>query len=346
MTVCAPSLPPLVVPEVVGRYRVVKPLGEGGMGQVLLARAQGAAGFEKLVVVKTLRSPGTGERHLLREALIGARMSHEHVVEVLDLVEQDGTYYVVMEYVQGAPLSVLLAGAGLPDRALIHVVRKVARALSYVHAQTDEAGQAMGLMHRDVCPANILVGEHGRVKLSDFGIAALAGEARTSRHLVGKPPYLPPEAFDGAAARPSWDVYALGVVLFEGLSGRKAFAGTTTGQVRREVVRGVAPLSSLRPELPRPLQELVRLATHRDPALRLASAQELGTALDHVAPPQSDDADVLRRALGCARSVEVASKTPLCMPSLGHTVDAKLRCSGERTRRFRRHRHRSRHVMA
>jgi serine/threonine-protein kinase len=214
-------------PAQLGRYRIVQPLGRGGMGEVYLATAQGAAGFTRPVAVKVLR-PGAASdpdkiRRLLREARLGGELDHEHLVQVLDLGEEDGRWYVAMEYVRGYTLGHVIAYVAqheesIPIQAAVHVVRAVASALAHLHDAQP------GLMHRDVSPSNVLLGVDGKIKLSDFGVAALTGSAETER-VAGKAGYLPPEAFDGARPTPSWDVYALGVTLWEAIASRRAFPG-------------------------------------------------------------------------------------------------------------------------
>lgn len=261
------------------------------MGDVYLATAQGAAGFEKPVVVKMLRPQGRHVLDLLREAFIGVTLEHGNCVQVLDLGEHEGRYFIVMEYVRGFTLAHVLddaaaTGARLPLPMIAHVIAHVADALDHVHS----LGQ--GIIHRDVSPSNVLLGIDGRVKLSDFGVAMAANDARRAA-LVGKPAYLPPECYRGAAPAQAWDVYALGLVLWECLAGRRAFAGDTLREVRAAVLAGPPPV----PErgYPRAIVEVAERAVHRDAAHRYGSAAELKHAVITASPPETHDADLHRR---------------------------------------------------
>jgi phosphate/phosphite/phosphonate ABC transporter binding protein len=278
----------------IGRYRVLQLLGHGGMGDVYLATAHGAAGFEKPVVVKMLRPQGRHVIDLLKEAFIGVGLDHQNVVQVLDLVEHEGRYHIVMEYVRGFTLAHVLddaqaAGIALPLPMLAHVVGNVADALDYVHSISH------GLIHRDVSPSNILLGVDGRVKLSDFGVAMLTTEPGAPEALVGKPSYLPPEAFRGGHPTQAWDVYALGVVLWESIAGKKPFAGDSVRAIRTAVLAGPPPLDAVSRGYPQPLVDVATRAIHPDPKIRYRTAAELKHALVEASPPGPLDADLHRR---------------------------------------------------
>lgn len=268
-------------------------LGHGGMGDVYLATAHGAAGFEKPVVVKMLRPQGRHVIDLLKEAFIGVGLDHQNVVQVLDLVEHEGRYHIVMEYVRGFTLAHVLddahaAGIALPVPMVAHVIGNVAEALDYVHSV------GHGLIHRDVSPSNILLGVDGRVKLSDFGVAVLASEPG-GEALVGKPSYLPPECFRGAQPQQAWDVYALGIVLWEALAGKKPFTGDTVRSIRTAVLAGPPPLDGATRGYPQPLCDVAMRAIHPDPAMRYRGAAELKHALVEASPPGPMDADLHKR---------------------------------------------------
>ncbi len=277
----------------IGRYRVLQLLGHGGMGDVYLATALGAAGFAKPVVLKMLRPHGRHVLDQLREAFIGVSLDHAGVVQVLDLGEHEGRYYIVMEYVRGFTLGHVLDDAQHAQRppplpVITHVVRHVAEALDYVHGLGD------GIIHRDVSPTNILLATDGRVKLSDFGVAMVASEAKGDS-VVGKPAYLPPECFGGAAATQGWDVYALGAVLWEALAGRRPFGGDTYQAVRRAVLAGPPVLDLGARPYPAALAAVARRAIDSDPARRYDTAAALRDAVLAACPPGPDDADLHRR---------------------------------------------------
>src|SRR5687767_13102312 len=198
------------------------------MGEVYLASSRGAAGFEKLVTVKILRKQISHNTErvsdLMREAFIGVRLDHENIVQVFDLGEHEGTYFLVMEYVRGFSLREVISFTAeqrepLGFRPVAHAIRCMADALDYLHRVRGPHRKPLGLIHRDVSPSNILLGAEGRIKLSDFGVAGMAQDATRAGSVIGKPRYLPPEARHGERATQTWDLYALGVVLHSALSG-------------------------------------------------------------------------------------------------------------------------------
>ncbi|HUS32481.1 MAG TPA: serine/threonine-protein kinase, partial [Kofleriaceae bacterium] len=279
-----------------GRYHLLRLLGFGGMGEVYLASAKGAAGFEKLVTVKVLRRQVSQNpdrvRDLLREAFIGVRLDHENIVQVLDLGEHEGNYFLVMEYVRGFSLRELIAFHSeqkelFPTRPLVHALRCITEALDYLHRVRGPHKKHLGLIHRDISPSNILLGAEGRIKLSDFGVAGMARDAATAGTVIGKPRYLPPEARHGEAATQGWDLYALGVVLHSALA-----ADPDVEKGGTKIGARLAPLE--RTDVPAPLLELVAGATARDPANRLGDAATFRKLLDEAEPKQADDAEFWR----------------------------------------------------
>ncbi|MBL9016864.1 MAG: phosphate/phosphite/phosphonate ABC transporter substrate-binding protein [Myxococcales bacterium] len=276
----------------IGRYRVVQLLGRGGMGDVYLASSQGVAGFEKQVVLKVLRPQGRHALDLLREAFIGVTLEHANIVQVLDLGEHEGRYFIVMEYVRGLSFGQLLAdaearGVRLPLRLTTRALGHVADALDHVHSVGD------GIIHRDVSSSNVLLSLDGRVKLADFGVATLTGESKGSGGIVGKPAYLPPEAFDGTRPTQAWDVYALGVVLWKALAGRDPFRGSDASKIRAAVLAGPPPFPA-GTDVPPALVEVAERAISADPSRRYATAAALRRALEAACPPEAGDLEVHR----------------------------------------------------
>jgi phosphate/phosphite/phosphonate ABC transporter binding protein len=300
------------------------------------------------VAVKVLRTDAAADpekiRRLLREAHLGGELDHEHLVQVLDLGEEDGRWYVAMEYVRGYTLGHLLAFAGahrelVPIQLVVHVVRAIASALEHVHAAQP------GLMHRDVSPSNVLLGVDGKIKLSDFGVAGLTGTADAER-VAGKPGYLPPEAFRSrggggpsppprpaepcgappAHPTPAWDVYALGVTLYEALTSRRAFPGEDWREIGAAVERGAPAVTAARLDCPRALIDVVDSAIHRDPDRRFRTAGALREALDRAVPRAVDDGDRLREYLMVTYARKSFQGAAGALPSTGDaiaTVDLK-----------------------
>ncbi len=268
------------------------------MGEVYLANAKGVAGFEKLVTVKILRRQVSTNpdrvTDLLREAFIGVRLDHENIVQVLDLGEQDGAYFLVMEYVRGFSLREVIAFHAeqheqLPIRPITHALRCMADALDYVHRVRGPHRKHLGLIHRDVSPSNILLGAEGRIKLSDFGVAGMAQDAARAGTVIGKPRYLPPEARHGDPATQGWDVYALGVVLHGALSADgEAERGST------QIGARLPPLAEVRPDCPPAIVSLVEHATARKATDRIPDAATFRRLLDEAMPRETDDAEAWR----------------------------------------------------
>jgi eukaryotic-like serine/threonine-protein kinase len=264
----------------VGTSRVVREIGRGGMGVVYEAFQEG---LDRPVAVKALdqkiaRSKEVVER-FRREGRAYARLRHEAIVAVHDLVEKDEQLYLVTDFVDGADLARLLqAGGAIPAECAAIVGARVAEALDYVHFN--------GLLHRDVKPANVMVSRDGEVKLMDFGIAKGEEDSDLTRvgMLVGSPSYMAPEVLAGGEAGPMSDVWALGVSLYELVTGDKPFRGKNAEELFSAISRGkFPPLRSLAPDCPRRIARIVERCLSRRPEKRWKSAGALARALDAAA---------------------------------------------------------------
>ena len=288
--------------EFFGPYELIKPLASGGMGRVYLALNTGPEGFRKQVVVKTiLPRIHTDERLVtmfMDEARIAAQLHHPNICHTFDFGRMNDTYYLAMEYVPGVSVARLLedcrrVGVELPWPLACRLVIDAAAGLHYAHEAKDDQGRALRLIHRDVSPQNILVGNDGGVKLIDFGIARAAGrstQTTASGTVRGKFAYMPPEQAEGREIDRRSDIFSLGVVLHELLTGRDLFArGSDAGTLRAALDCDVPPPSSLEAGLPPAIDALVMKALARDPDQRYSTARELAFALesfllDHRAP--------------------------------------------------------------
>jgi serine/threonine-protein kinase len=274
-----------------GKYRLVEHLASGGMADVWRAEMPGPQGFVKEVALKLVRGEHRGDdafvRMFVREARLASRLSHANVVQVFDFDQIDGQHYLAMELVRGRTLRAVLDRCrelglrfGLP-RA-VHVGAEVARALAYAH-RLEDGGRPAGLVHRDVSPQNVLVSFEGEVKLADFGIALAAGAAEHTRSgtVKGKLAYMAPEQARGEPVDARADVFALGVVLWEACTGRRLFArdGDAATLAALLGAEPVSPPSAWNEQVPPELDALVLAALERDPARRLASADELAQGL-------------------------------------------------------------------
>ena len=269
------------------RYRLVKRLGSGGMATVFLAEDERLG---RRVAVKRLHadSPADTARRFGREARIGASLNHPNLVTVFDTVTEDETVLIVMEYVDGESLAEATRRGPLDRERAANVVCGVAAALDHAH----EAG----VVHRDVKPANILLGPNDTVKLVDLGIAtALEGTQITaSGSVVGTAAYMAPEQLDGRAAGPRADVYALGICAYEMLTGRRAYRGSSPVEIAHQVMEGPKPdLLEAWPTAPAAAAAAIDRATSFDPGARQATAgdfsSELADALGTDAHERSTD---------------------------------------------------------
>jgi eukaryotic-like serine/threonine-protein kinase len=237
----------------IGPYAVVRRLGRGGMAEVHLAISHGASGFARQVAIKRLAPELAGEpeleRALIREATLAGTLHHRNLVAALGLGVHDGSYYVVMEYVDGSDLARHLDGA-LAEPLALHIVHELAVGLAFLHAATDPRGLPLAIVHRDVGPANVLVSTTGDVKLGDFGIAKAtaladltAAGARRGRYAYMAPEQLAGEPVTGAA-----DQFGLAVTLVELVSGARPFTGETPWALR-DAIRAGPALAELAPDL-------------------------------------------------------------------------------------------------
>jgi tRNA A-37 threonylcarbamoyl transferase component Bud32 len=287
---------PGAAPARLGRYELLARLAAGGMGEIFLARLEGAAGFEKLFVIKRiLPHLADDERFrgmLIAEARLASRMTHANICQVYELGETDGQLYIAMEYLEGVTLLSLLRkaskDAGKLDLGFIAgVTQQVTDALHYAHDLRDRDGNPLGIVHRDVTPTNVMLTDAGVVKVLDFGIAKVKdASAHTQTGTVkGKYAYMAPEQLRGAVVDRRADVFALGVVLYEMLALRRLFQRKTDYLTFRAVMeQPIIDIRRYRPDCPEPLVTALGRALDRDPGSRFDTARQFGTVvLDAVA---------------------------------------------------------------
>ena len=261
-----------------GRYRLKRPLGHGGMATVYLGHD---SELDRPVAIKVLAENLTGDetfrRRFLREAQLAARLSHPNVVSVYDAGEQaDGRPYIVMEHVDGETLADVLRKRGpLPADEAATLAAQACRGLAHAHAA--------GLVHRDVKPQNLLLRRDGTLKVADFGIARAAeGTALTEAGTVlGTAAYLSPEQALGQEATPAADVYSLGAVLYELLTGRPPYQLESLADLAARQAEGaITPVSELATGIPQRVEDAVMRSLARNPAYRPTSAGELARELE------------------------------------------------------------------
>ena len=290
---------PQVQPQTrLGRYELLARLATGGMGEIFLARLEGAAGFEKLFVVKRilphLADDARFREMLIAEARIASKLSHANICQVYELGETDGQLYIVMEYLEGVTLLPLLRRSSREAQPLDFgfvggVIQQTCDALHYAHELKERDGEVLAIVHRDVTPSNIFLTESGIAKLLDFGIAKAKGAsgANTQTGTVkGKYAYMAPEQLRGATGIDRRvDVFALGVVLYEMLALRRLFQRKTDYLTFRAVVEQPIPdIRTYRPDVPDALADVLVKALDREPTQRFDTARQLASAvLDAIA---------------------------------------------------------------
>jgi eukaryotic-like serine/threonine-protein kinase len=277
------------------QYKLFDSIASGGMGTVHYGRAAAGSGLSRVVAVKRMhgdlaRDPGC--LAMFRDELrLATRVRHPNVVGTLDMVEQDGELLLVMEYVQGESLQDLIsrasiAGEHVPPAIAVSIVCGILQGLEAAHDAKNEAGEPLGIVHRDVSPENILVGRDGIARLLDFGIARGKGSKHVTRvgEIKGKPSYLAPEQIlHSQPIDRRVDIYGASIVLWETLTSRRLFDGDSPTVILSRVLNDEVPRpSSLVGSLPEGLDEVVMRGLSRDPNDRYATALEMARALRRV----------------------------------------------------------------
>jgi serine/threonine protein kinase len=283
--------------QVIGRYAIYEKIASGGMASVHFGRLLGAVGFSRTVAVKKLHAHLAEDPEfrstMIDEARLAARIRHPHVVPTLDVVAAKGELLLVMDYVQGESLGRLMrVEADRRRRIPLPIVSAIGTGallgLHAAHEARSAQGAALGIVHRDVSPQNILVGVDGLARVIDFGVAKAAVRVQTTREgvLKGKMAYMAPEQFEGGALSRRTDVYAMSVVLWELLTGRRLFQAAGEAALLGLVLAGArSKPSALAPGIPDELDKLVMTGLSMNPAKRFASARVMADELRKVVPP-------------------------------------------------------------
>jgi serine/threonine-protein kinase len=293
-----------------GRYRLIEEAGRGGMAVVWRAQVEGDAGFTRNVAVKQMHENLAGQRGyvdmFVEEARIGATLTDGNIAQAYDFVEQDGNYYLVMEWVEGLDLGSYIhffADRGVRTRwELITAIGiGVLRGLAGAHERIDAEGGPAPIVHRDVSPHNVLLTVHGKVKVIDFGLCLATDrsiELTEPGVVKGKMSYLSPEVVAGNRPTPYTDQFACGSLLWEALVGRKLFEGTNDFDTYKKLREAqVPPLRPLRPDIPRSLVAVINRALAADENKRYPSVREMARELGAVLKTVREGRD-LHVALG------------------------------------------------
>ncbi len=275
-----------------GRYKIIRKLGSGGMANVYLAEDQELG---RRVAIKILNERHANDEQFVdrfrREAKHAAGLSHPNIVAIYDRGEAEGTYYIAMEYLDGRSLKELIVARGpAPVHVAIDYARKILDALRFSHRN--------GIVHRDIKPHNVIVDAEGRVKVTDFGIAR-AGTSQMTEvgSIIGTAQYLSPEQAKGAPVDQTSDLYSVGIVLYELLTGKVPFTGDSPVEIAMKHISAIPePPSSIRPDIPEDLDLIVLRALGKTPEERYPSAEEMDKDLARVA-----------QGLGVSRETEEAA---------------------------------------
>src|SRR5947207_4609154 len=279
-----------------GRYRIVRKLGAGGMADVYLAEDQELG---RRVAIKILNDRHAADDSFVerfrREAKNAAGLSHPNIVSVYDRGTAEGTYYSAMEYIDGRSLKELIVSRGpAPVKTAVEYTRQILAAVGFAHRH--------GIVHRDIKPHNVLVGPEGRLKVTDFGIARSGASQMTEvGSIIGTAQYLSPEQARGSPVDQTSDLYSVGVVLYEMLTGQVPFTGDTPLEIAMKHLSAVPKSpSELRPDVPHDLDLIVLRALAKNPEERYQTAEEFDRDLSQVAeglPVAAETADAATAVL-------------------------------------------------
>ncbi|HTQ04429.1 MAG TPA: serine/threonine-protein kinase [Polyangiaceae bacterium] len=276
------------------RYKVLERIAAGGMAEVFRAESAGLEGFKKLVAIKRVL-PHLSEKKqfigmFLDEARVGAHLSHSNCVQVFDIGVGDNTYFIVMEFVDGSDLKGVIEhrrtiGQPVPVEEACLITVRICEGLAYAHELVDNKGQSLHIVHRDMSPPNVLLTRHGEVKIVDFGLAKANSQLEKSEPgiIKGKFSYLSPEAAQGLPVDARTDVFAVGIILWEMLAGRRLFLGESDLETVRMVQRAeIPPLRAINPKVPLELERVLAKGLAADPARRYQTAREFGRDLNQI----------------------------------------------------------------
>jgi serine/threonine protein kinase len=291
-----------------GKYRVLVELGQGGTAIVYLAVARGPSGFNKLVVLKALKKNLANDPEFrnmfLNEARLAARLNHPNIVQTNEVAEDEGVPVIVMEYLEGQPLSNLLIRGRTGQLSLgahIRIITDSLAGLHYAHEVTDFDGTPLGVVHRDMTPHNVFVTFEGQVKVLDFGIAKLGTSMIETQAGVikGKLRYMPPEQISGEAIDRRADIYAVGVMLWEAAAGERLWKGHSDATIMNRVLNGEIPSPrEKRPDLSEELERIVMKSLSADRANRYPSAADLEQDLETFLIAMGPEGRVSGRQVG------------------------------------------------
>ena len=274
------------------KYRILKKLDAGGMAEVFKAEVETIQGFKKIVAIKRIRPHLIKDDKFVRMFMDEARLSlylqHANIASVFDVGKTEDHFFIVMEFVEGQNLRVImetLHDGRLQVPIAVSILKDVCEALDYAHnLGHPESGKPLGIVHRDISPPNILISRQGEVKLVDFGLAKAVDNEKSDPGIVkGKFSYLSPEATVGATVDHRADIFAVGIILYEVVTGERLFLGESDFDTVQKVREArIPPISTRYNKVPPQLEEIILRALERDPEKRYANASDLAGDLTRV----------------------------------------------------------------
>jgi eukaryotic-like serine/threonine-protein kinase len=287
-----------------GKYHLLKRIAVGGMAEIFVARREGMEGFHKTIVIKRIRPHLSEEpafvNMFLNEAKLAAELNHSNIAQIFDLGRIGKSYFIAMEFINGHDMRAIVPqaekmGISFPLEYSLKIAREVCEGLYYAHRKSDEQGNPLNIVHRDVTPENIMVSFDGEVKILDFGIAKaenLVSETRAGE-IKGKLGYLSPEQIKGKPVDHRSDLFSLGVVLYEWISGHKLFSGRSDIHVLKSVIEGkIYPPTYFKEDVPEAVEKILMQALDRNREERYQTAWDMQYDIDqflsqHVFSPSN-----------------------------------------------------------
>ena len=277
-----------------GKYTLLERIAVGGMAEVFLAIQSGLQGFEKYLAIKRIRPHLCGEENFvkmfLNEARLAAQLQHPNVVQIFDLGRIGESYFIAMEYISGRDMSRVLPrseklGIRFPIEYALTVATKVLDGLSYAHAKTDAFGKHLNIVHRDITPENIMLSWNGNVKILDFGIAKATTHTDQTKagEIKGKLAYMSPEQAKGKVLDQRSDIFSLGIILYEWVTGYRLFNGENEMAILKQIIdERIYPPSYFREEIPPEVEAILMRALEKDRKNRYQNAREMQLDIHQV----------------------------------------------------------------
>jgi serine/threonine protein kinase len=281
-----------------GKYTLINRIAVGGMAEIFLARQEGVEGFEKTICIKRIRPHLSSQvsfvRMFLNEAKLAAQLNHPNIVQIYDLGRIGESYFIAMEYISGRDMSRVIPKAEkqsipFPLVYALKIVSNICEGLYFAHNRTDAYGKALNIVHRDITPENCMVSFNGTVKVLDFGIAKATSQIEQTRagEIKGKLSYMSPEQCMGKPLDHRSDIFSLGVVAYEWVTGYKLFTGENEMAILKAIIDGkIYPPSYFKEDVPEPVERILMKALEKDREKRYQSAWELQYDLDQFLAQQ------------------------------------------------------------